>query len=298
MIGRILFIVVCAALAIAGAYTGYWPFTGLFGGMLVAFLAFLGLFSMRSEDKIIEANANNGNNARYFIKKYQEADVDKMKSSLSLAGLAISLGFVLLTLNWSSRPEEVADLGTVVIPEDMEVLPPPSVQKPPPPPPPPPPPKLEVVDDEEVLEEEPEIAEVEADEETEIEVQEIEEEAPEVVNEEPEEEEEPEEPQIFQIVEEMPSYPGGEAEMMKFIYGQIKYPPIARENNIEGLVVVSFVVYEDGTIKDMQVRRDIGGGCGEEAMRVVKKMPKWKPGKQRGKAVRVSYNLPIRFKLE
>lgn len=289
--------VVCAVLAIAGAYTGYWPITGLFGGMLAAFLLFFGLFSMRSEDKIIEANTNNGNSARYFIKKYQEADVDKMKSSLSLAGLAISLGFVLLTFNWASQPEEVADLGVLVIPEDLEVLPPPSVQKPPPPPPPPPPPKLEVVDDEEVLEEEPEIAEVEADEETEFEVQEIEEVA-EIMVEEEEEEEVIEEPQIFQIVEEMPSYPGGEAEMMKFIYGKIKYPPIARENNIEGLVVVSFVVYEDGSIKDMQVRRDIGGGCGEEAMRVVKQMPKWKPGKQRGKAVRVSYNLPIRFKLE
>jgi len=107
-----------------------------------------------------------------------------------------------------------------------------------------------------------------------------------------------EEPEIFTIVEQMPSFPGGDEAMMKYIYGNIKYPAMARENDISGLCVVSFVVMEDGSIESIEVKRDIGGGCGDEAKRVVLSMPKWEPGKQRGKAVRVAYNLPVRFKLE
>ena len=111
-------------------------------------------------------------------------------------------------------------------------------------------------------------------------------------------EEEVVEQEIFQIVEEMPAYPGGEAKLMEYVAKNIKYPQIARETGIQGRVFVGFVVEPDGSVSNVKVLRGIGGGCDEEAMRVVKSMPKWKPGKQRGKAVRVSYMLPVNFKLQ
>ena len=112
------------------------------------------------------------------------------------------------------------------------------------------------------------------------------------------EEEEVVEQEIFQIVEEMPSFPGGDQKMMEFVAKNIKYPQIARETGVQGKVFVNFVVEPDGSVSNVKILRGIGGGCDEEAMRVVKSMPKWKPGKQRGKAVRVSYNLPVNFKLQ
>ena len=112
------------------------------------------------------------------------------------------------------------------------------------------------------------------------------------------EEEEVQEQEIFQIVEEMPSYPGGEQKLMEYVAKNIKYPQIARETGIQGRVFVGFVVEPDGSVSNVKVLRGIGGGCDEEAVRVVKSMPKWKPGKQRGKAVRVSYMLPVNFKLQ
>ena len=116
--------------------------------------------------------------------------------------------------------------------------------------------------------------------------------APEVV------EEEVVEQEIFQIVEEMPAFPGGEAKLMEYVGKNIKYPQIARETGIQGRVFIGFVVEPDGSVSNVKLLRGIGGGCDEEAMRVVKSMPKWKPGKQRGKAVRVSYMLPVNFKLQ
>ena len=112
------------------------------------------------------------------------------------------------------------------------------------------------------------------------------------------EEEDVQEQEIFQIVEEMPSYPGGEGKLMEYVAKNIKYPQIARETGIQGRVFVGFVVEPDGSVSNVKVLRGIGGGCDEEAVRVVKGMPKWKPGKQRGKAVRVSYMLPVNFKLQ
>ncbi len=112
------------------------------------------------------------------------------------------------------------------------------------------------------------------------------------------EEEEVVEQEIFQIVEEMPSFPGGEAELLKYVATHIKYPQIARETGIQGRVFVGFVVEPDGSVSNVKILRGIGGGCDEEAVRVIKSLPKWKPGKQRGKAVRVSYQIPVLFKLQ
>lgn len=98
-------------------------------------------------------------------------------------------------------------------------------------------------------------------------------------------------------IQKAPAFPGGEAEMLKFLSANIKYPALARENAIQGSVVISFVVQADGTVGDAKIVKDIGAGCGKEALRVVSLMPRWKPGEANGEPVRVRYTLPVRFKL-
>ncbi len=99
------------------------------------------------------------------------------------------------------------------------------------------------------------------------------------------------------VVEEMPEFPGGESARLKFMYENTKYPVQAREIGISGTVYLSFVVEKDGSISNIKILRGIGGGCDEEAIRMVNVMPKWKPGRQNGKEVRVLFNLPIVFRL-
>lgn len=113
-----------------------------------------------------------------------------------------------------------------------------------------------------------------------------------------EQEEEEAEDEIFQVVEQDPEYPGGVEALYKFIQQNLKYPQLAKENNITGRVFVQFVVEKDGSVSNVKAARDIGGGCGAEAVRVIKAMPKWTPGKQRGKAVRAAYTLPVNFVLQ
>ena len=114
-----------------------------------------------------------------------------------------------------------------------------------------------------------------------------------VVVEEPEKEEE-----IFQVVEAMPEFPGGTAELMKWLQKNIKYPSISQENGVQGRVIVQFVVNRDGSIVDPVVLRSVDPYLDKEALRVVSAMPKWKPGEQRGKTVRVKFTLPIQFRLQ
>ena len=102
---------------------------------------------------------------------------------------------------------------------------------------------------------------------------------------------------ILTIVEMPPEFVGGEDAMYKWLSENIKFPQVAKETQISGTVIVTFVVERDGSISNIKVLKDIGGGCGDEAMRVVKIMPKWKIGKQNGIPVRVQYNLPIKFSL-
>ncbi|MCO5262398.1 MAG: TonB family protein [Lentimicrobium sp.] len=108
-------------------------------------------------------------------------------------------------------------------------------------------------------------------------------------------EEEVAEAEIFMVVEEAPVFPGGEEARIRFLQENIRYPQLARESSIQGTVYVTFVVELNGAINDVRVLRGIGGGCDEEAVRVIKAMPKWIPGKQRGKPVRVQFNMPVKF---
>lgn len=109
---------------------------------------------------------------------------------------------------------------------------------------------------------------------------------------------EPEPDKPFVSVEQMPQYPGGNGELMKFLSSNIRYPTIAAENGIEGRVIIRFVVGKDGTVSDIQVQRGLDASCDKEAVRVVKMMPKWIPGKQNGRAVPVYFTLPVVFKLQ
>ncbi|MCB2221533.1 MAG: energy transducer TonB [Bacteroidetes bacterium] len=105
------------------------------------------------------------------------------------------------------------------------------------------------------------------------------------------------EPVIFQVVEEQPTFPGGMEALYKYLGESINYPQIAREAGIDGPVYIKFIVWQDGSIRNIQLERGIGGGCDEEAFRVVKAMPNWIPGKQRSKPVNVQMVLPVNFKL-
>ena len=103
---------------------------------------------------------------------------------------------------------------------------------------------------------------------------------------------------VFDVVEVMPSFPGGNSALMEYLRDAIKYPVVAQENGVQGRVIISFVVERDGSITDVQVARSVDPSLDKEAMRVVRSMPKWNPGKQNGAAVRVKYNLPVSFRLQ
>ena len=103
---------------------------------------------------------------------------------------------------------------------------------------------------------------------------------------------------VFDVVEEMPSFPGGSAALMSYLSSNTKYPVVAQENGVQGRVIVSFVVERDGSISDVKVARSVVPSLDREAQRVVKSMPKWKPGKQNGSAVRVKYTVPVVFRLQ
>ena len=226
------------------------------------------------------------------IKKSPKADLESKKLTFALIGLVVTLFIVWRVFEYKSYDKQIVDnmqQSVEVIEEEMVEITKQEQPKPQPPAPKPQVTQIEIVDNEEEIEEEIEIdAEVSQDEV----LEEYDFTPPEI------EEEEIVEAEIFKVVEEMPEFPGGAAKMMEFIQKNIKYPMMARESDIQGRVFVNFVVEPDGTITNVTVMRGIGGGCDEEALRVVQSMPNWKPGKQRGSAVRCSFTVPIIFKLQ
>ena len=226
------------------------------------------------------------------IKKSPKADLESKKSTFILIGLVVSLFIIWRVFEYKSYDKQSLDdfQRTVeVIEEEMVEITKQEQPKIQPPAPKPQVTQIEIVDNEEEIEDEIEIdAEVSQDE-----VIEEYDFAPAEI-----EEEEIVEAEIFKVVEVMPEFPGGAAKMMEYIQKNIKYPMMARESDIQGRVFVSFVVEPDGSISNVGVMRGIGGGCDEEAVRVVNSMPKWNPGKQRGTAVRCSFTVPIIFKLQ
>ena len=225
-------------------------------------------------------------------KKTPKADLEKRRGLYLEIGLVVIMAVALAAFEWKSYDEEQVEVvqrtandevEDVIIQTQQEELPPP-----------PPPEQPEVTTDLNVIEDD-----AESDKEMDMSTFTRQEEATniEITPVKIEEEEEEAEDEIFQVVENDPEFPGGAEAMYKYLAQNIKYPQLARENNITGRVYLQFVVEKDGSVTNVKVMRDIGGGCGAEAVRVVKSMPKWTPGKQRGKAVRVYYQIPVNFSL-
>lgn len=223
------------------------------------------------------------------IKKSYKADLESKKILFRQIGLIIALAVIFLAFEWKSYEKTSVDLGAREVKDVPEEIIPITEQKVKPPPPPPPKQvvKINVVEDNVDVDDDINI-DVEADQNTEVQeyvpVQ--------------QEEEESQEQQIFMVVEAMPEFPGGQNALNKYLSENIKYPQMAKESGIQGRVFVTFVVEKDGRVTDVRILRGIGGGCDEEAIRVVQNMPRWTPGKQRGKPVRVQFNLPVKFTLQ
>lgn len=229
------------------------------------------------------------------VKKSPKADLEGGIGMSILMGMIVGLAVLFVGFEWSTKDVQVvtADEGVadIIAEEEIEITRP---ENTPPPPPPPPAPAvtevLRVVDDDVELEQQDIISSEDdasaAQTETFV--------AP-VVE---EEEEEESAQQIFTVVEKQPEFPGGTAELFKYLSKAIKYPVIAQENGIQGRVVCSFVVNRDGSIVDIQVMRGVDPSLDKEAVRVISEMPKWKPGEQRGKPVRVRFILPVQFRLQ
>lgn len=225
-------------------------------------------------------------------KKNPKADLENRRGLYLEIGLVVILVAALVAFNIKSYDQEQVEVVVRTAENEVEDVIIQTQQEELPPPPPPEQPEvtteLNVIEDDAKSENEVDMSSFQRQEEaTNIEITPVK----------VEEDDEEEEQIIFQVVENDPEFPGGVEALMKYLQQNIKYPQLARENNITGRVYVTFVVERDGSVTGVRVVRDIGGGCGQEAVRVVKAMPKWSPGKQRGKAVRVQYNLPVNFSL-
>ena len=227
------------------------------------------------------------------LKKSPKADLENKRNIFVQLGLVVALAISLYSFESTSKVNQVGSLGSVADQTVEEEIIPVTRQDEVKPPPPPPPPKvvdmLVIVDDNTEIEDELEIEDSEADDKTAITA---------VMQVAGEKEEEKDEAAVFYIVEEMPDFPGGQLALRKFIAQAIKYPVIAQENGIQGKVFVNFVVNKDGSVTSAKIARGVDPALDKEALRVVNSLPKWKPGKQGGKPVRVSYTVPINFVLQ
>ena len=226
------------------------------------------------------------------IKKSPKADLENKKTTNLLIGAILTLSVLFIGFEWSERDKQVAtDTGLTEIVFEEEIIPITEQEQPKQAPPPPEAPKveevLEIMDNDSKVEE----STIQASDDTQAAV-EVKYTPVEV------EEEEVEEEQIFQIVEEAASFPGAIGECMKWLGKNIKYPTISQENGVQGRVIVQFVINRDGSIVDAKVVRGVDPYLDKEALRVVNQMPKWSPGKQRGKAVRCQFTLPVQFRLQ
>ncbi len=221
------------------------------------------------------------------LKKHPDSDLFRKSSFYMSIGLMISLLFTVVAFEWKSYDNnDLVNLGALDADfEELQDIP--ITEQPPPPPPQVTPPEIIEVPDEQEIEQEIEVnLDVEVTEETVIE---------DVVFDEAPEEEAADE--IFQFVEDQPTPLGGMKAFYAYVGKNMKYPAQARRMGIEGKVYITFVVGKDGALTDIQVLKGIGAGCDQEAIRVLSGAPKWKPGKQRGRPVRVRMQLPIIFKL-
>ena len=226
------------------------------------------------------------------IKKSPKADLESKKSTWLLVGYVIVLAFMFGAFEWTKRDIKIdtsqAITDLVFEEEIIPITEQPEQVTPPPPEAPAIAETLTIVEDDADVEETAIVSSEELNQAVEIKY------VPVAV-----EEEEPEEQTIFEVVEQMPEFPnGGMAGLMQYLSKNIKYPTIAQENGTQGRVTVQFVVNKDGSIVDAKVLRGVDPYLDKEAVRVIMGMPKWKPGMQRGKPVRVKYTVPVMFRLQ
>jgi len=214
------------------------------------------------------------------LKKNPDVNLEQKRRLFLQIGLFISLLVVLVAFEYKSYDKSDYDLGQLNLDDlEEEIIPITKQEVKPPPPPPPPPEVIEIVEDEVEIENEIEIEDTESDEDEVIEI------------------EEEDDEEFFMVVENMPEFPGGDLGLMQYIQKNVRYPPIAKEYNITGKVYVSFIVDKTGNVTNVKIVRGVDKNLDAEAMRVVKSLPKYKPGKQRGKPVRVMFTIPINFTL-
>jgi len=213
-------------------------------------------------------------------KKNPEVNLERKRGLFLQIGLVIALLVLLGAFEYKTYEKIAYNLGALSLDDlEEEIIPITKQEVKPPPPPPPPPEIIEIVEDDVVIEDEIEIEDTESDEDEEIEI--IEE----------------DDDEFFMVVENMPIFPGGDLGLMKYIQKHVKYPAIAKEYNITGKVYVSFIVDKSGSVTNVKIVRGVDKNLDAEAVRVVKSLPKYKPGKQRGKSVRVMFTIPINFTL-
>lgn len=223
------------------------------------------------------------------LKKNPEADLEKKRNLFFQIGLVVALALILFAFEYNMMPSDESTFvvqNTGKVEEEIVPITKQEEIKPQTPPPPAVTDVLEIVENNQEITNEVKVENSEADANTQIqapvEVQQ-EEENDEVVN--------------FYVIEDKPEFPGGDAAMFQFISKNIKYPEIAKENGVQGKVFIQFVIGKEGKVTDVQVIRGVDPSLDKEAIRVIQSMPPWKPGKQRGKPVRVSFQVPINFKL-
>ena len=221
------------------------------------------------------------------LKKTPKADLERNKGLFTLVGLVVVLGVLLFAFEYRASDNNIASLGELGDANLEEEIIPITRQeeiKPPPPPKPKVVEIIEIVEDDVEIEDELEIDDTEADEDTEVEEVEVEEEVSDEVFQ-------------FAVIEDKPEFPGGMAKLMQYLGKNTKFPQVAKENGVQGRVFIQFVINKVGKVTNVEVVRGVDPYLDKEALRVVKAMPNWKPGKQKGKAVKVSYIVPINFKI-
>jgi len=224
------------------------------------------------------------------LKKSPNASLEDKKLTYVLIGLVLVLSICYVAFEWTEKEVTKYEVNDTDFFFEEEIDIQQTTQETPPPPPPPAVQEVEVLN---VVEDDVEVETIEINTEDDKDVEVII--APPV--EAPVEEEEEE--VIFVVVESMPEFPGGQQALFKYLAENVKYPVIAQENGIQGRVICQFVVNKDGSIVDVVAVRSSGEpSLDKEAIRVIKSMPKWKPGKQRGKPVRVKYTVPVNFRLQ
>ena len=226
------------------------------------------------------------------IKKSPKANLEDKRLTFIFMGLIVALAILYTAFEWTQREITVheADNEDFLIEEEIQIDQ--TFQEETPPPPPEPEEVPDVIEEIKIVEDDVKTEEVNFSTEDKNEAVEIKQ----VVIEEEEEEEEIEE--VFLVVEEQPEFPGGMAKLMKYFSDNVRYPVVAAENGIQGRVICQFTVWRDGSIRDIVVVRGVDKSLDKEAVRLIENMPKWKPGKQRGKEVSCKFTVPVSFRLQ